>query len=599
MKARTLGVKRPRLEGDQHTPWQEAAKQKTRRVAAYLAAAATVAIVITATASPVVGGIFVAAGIGATTQSLTPRTKQPNRAKFAVAGVIVTAAGSIRPLAPAILTSGRNAATVVALAVAWPAWVTARALVWPPSAEKVVEANLRNVWPSVASRWGIPDASILAVEARGAWLWLTLRFPWGFSADAVTGLDDALRHTGAHEHRYDLDADKDPSIGRIGLRFGKSTAFTAGPWVGMETNPAGLNAISIGVRRHGADGVAPYVLDARGKRVLVLGTPGTGKTTLMRTLLAHAALSDNVQIWSTDLAGDLDAYRPVAHRWAANIEDARRMLVDLYDEAQRRSHMLAEHGWRELPITDDLPEILVGLDEIATLLRTDADSRTTLGTIASLNRKIRMGVIITSHRPVGSWIPADVSQLASHIITFKLGRRDGQRIWGPDNPVKTWQLAPGQAFVSSDGSDPCKVAMHQLTEDDVEWVVARSLALHHQTRGPANAGILAQPTTPKETPVAPVPTIEELAVDPRWPNPKLAAAYIELGKQPSWAASKFAVRLNISKATAERLLAELEKIGAAKRDQSSRTHLWSASAPAYVALRLSTAAPASPATAEA
>lgn len=594
MKARTLGVKRPRLEGDQRTPWQESVKQRTRRIGAYLAITSALTVLVASALSPVVAALFTACGIGAMTQSLTPRASMRRRPKWAVAGVVFAAAGSLRALAPAVASAGRGTLAAVALAVAWPAWVTARTLVWPPSAEKIVEADLRSVWPSIASRWGIPDASLLNVKLNGAWLWLTLRFPWSFSADALVGLEDQLRHTGAQEHRVDLAADRDPSIGRIGLRFGRAVTFTAGPWVGMETNPAGLNAITIGVRRLGADQTAPYVLDARGKRVLVLGLPGSGKTTLMRTVLAHAALSDNVQVWSTDLAGDLEPFRQVAHRWAANLQDARVMLTDLMAEAHRRSALLAQHGYRELPISDELPEILVALDEIATLLRTDADSRVTLGTISSLNRKIRMGVVMTSHRPVGSWIPADVSQLASHLITFKLGRRDGQRIWGPDHPLKTWQLTPGQAFVAADGGDPVKVAMHQLSDDDVDWCCARAAALHSPAthRGPVNAGILnTSPATPEEPPLSPAPTLDELAVDQRWPNPRLAAAYMTLGGRQSWTAAKYAVELNVSKATAERLLGELEALGAARRDRSARTHLWSAAAPAYVALRLSTASP--------
>lgn len=104
-----------------------------------------------------------------------------------------------------------------------------------------------------------------------------------------------------------------------------------------------------------------------GRNLLSGGEPGSGKSSLVNTIVAHAALSADCRLWLFDgKLVELDQWRPVADVFVGNDMDlAITTARALQQEMDIRYAMLRQVGRRKIVRDDGLNAILFVLDEFA------------------------------------------------------------------------------------------------------------------------------------------------------------------------------------------------------------------------------------------
>jgi len=120
----------------------------------------------------------------------------------------------------------------------------------------------------------------------------------------------------------------------------------------------------------------PFGIDENGQPVAVTlmyrnllagGEPGSGKSSLLNTIIAHAVLCCDVKLWLFDgKIVELGLWRPVADTFVGNdIRDALDKLRQLQAEMDLRYRQLDAAGRRKIVRTDGLDVILCVIDELA------------------------------------------------------------------------------------------------------------------------------------------------------------------------------------------------------------------------------------------
>ncbi|MDW3219563.1 MAG: FtsK/SpoIIIE domain-containing protein [Acidimicrobiales bacterium] len=169
----------------------------------------------------------------------------------------------------------------------------------------------------------------------------------------------------------------------------------------------------------GADGEGPIVLDlvADGPHVLVGGTTGSGKSELLRSLVAGVAASadpDHVAMVLIDYKGGaaFDCCADLPHI-AGLVTDldatlAARALQCLEAELHHREERLRAAGAEDLPAFrsaavggDPLPRLLVVVDEFASMAADLPDFVAALVGIAQRGRSLGVHLVLATQRPAG------------------------------------------------------------------------------------------------------------------------------------------------------------------------------------------------------
>lgn len=580
-------VRRGQLEGDgQREPWQTRARESAERTGLEAAALLGLGVVTATTLVPEVGALAMLAGAGAVVKAGSPRTRPQHRQKWLGVAGASAAAGLPRALielGPSVASNPRLGAAIGA-AVAAPTVALARWLIWPPSEEIVVERQIRSVWASMVARIGTPDARLERVVIRRPWLWLHARWPQFSALGGVAHLASEWMHTGAKEVHI-VQQEHDPTAVHIGLRLGDEAPVAAGQWPGMLHSPLELSECQVGVGVKGAAVTVPLL----GERIVMLGVPGRGKTTTLRTMIAHAMLSASTEVWGSNIGGDLARLSAGWARCADTLEETAALLEEVEAEVRRRVAWISAHRLERIEPTERVPAIVVVLDEIAQLVRTDRDAQRRLGTISALCRKAAVSMVMTSQRPTTDWLPSDATQIASVLVTFAMRRRDMTAAWGH---ACDWtadaELGVGEAWVGLQGHDPVRASMHQLSEADQDWCAARSAAL--RTTGPStswseaptsatsapNIGATSAPTSAARS----APT-SALLDHPGWANVPGAkrngkGVWASLAEQGDATVADLAGAFDVSKDAMANTLKALAGVGLARRDESSVPHKWRA-----------------------
>lgn len=149
------------------------------------------------------------------------------------------------------------------------------------------------------------------------------------------------------------------------------------------------------------------------------GEPGSGKSSLVNTVIGHAALSADCRLWLFDgKLVELDPWRPVADVFVGNdMALALAKLTELQHELDIRYAMLRKVGRRKILRDDGLDVILFAVDELALFSATygTKDEREEfvriLRDIVARGRAAGIITVAATQRPSADIIPTSLRDL--------------------------------------------------------------------------------------------------------------------------------------------------------------------------------------------
>lgn len=369
--------------------------------------------------------------------------------------------------------------------------------------------------PVVLHRRGQPQhtehGSTVVLELPGV--------PWTLARDRADRLAAALR---LDSDRLAVTHPDGTPTGVVSLFYGSARRAGSAPaQVGSAQRTRWSDPVRIGCDLQGQ----PVHLATHEANTLLAGQPGSGKTAVARTVLAHYLLDGTAQVFLLDGKGsraDYGAATALCTRFVSGVdEDAaealEQMLAEVLDIVRTRNGAVTEPagGW---------PGVLLLLEELQDV-RAAADKATRerldnlLGRIVRMGRAVGVAVLISTQRPTVDDVPAGVRNLVSQRLALMLRNgADAALVLGttPTLPLPTRR---GQALLTTP-TGTVAVALDLL--DGAAWAALCQRAAALRTSLPATAaepaGLYARPVEPavslaKDPEPAPVEPEPE-AVDP-------------------------------------------------------------------------------------
>ena len=215
----------------------------------------------------------------------------------------------------------------------------------------------------------------------------------------------------------------------------------------------------------GATAEGPLVLDlvVDGPHLLIGGTTGSGKSELLRSLVAGLALSadpDHLALVLIDYKGgaafDRCAEMPHVAGMVTDLDDrlAERALVCLEAELRHREERLRAAGAEDLAAfrvrsgsaAEPLPRLVVVVDEFATLAAELPDFLHSLVGIAQRGRSLGVHMVLATQRPAGV-VTDDIRANTSCRIALRVtDRHDSNDVIDSPAAARIPRQRPGQAL---------------------------------------------------------------------------------------------------------------------------------------------------------
>ena len=214
----------------------------------------------------------------------------------------------------------------------------------------------------------------------------------------------------------------------------------------------------------GSRGPVSADLVADGPHALLAGTTGSGKSELLISWLVQLALSrapDHLTLVLVDYKGGA-AFGPLADlpHTAGVLTDldpagTQRALSSLEAEVRRRERILAAHGAKDLsclPPRVVVPDLVVAVDEFATLAGEHAEVLESLVRIAAQGRSLGIHLILATQRPQGAVSPAIRANTSLRVCLRVLDAADSRDVLGHDGAARLGHH-PGRVLVSGAGGE--------------------------------------------------------------------------------------------------------------------------------------------------
>ena len=218
------------------------------------------------------------------------------------------------------------------------------------------------------------------------------------------------------------------------------------------------------------------------KNLLAAGEPGGGKSGLLNTLAAHAALSAASRLVLFDgKIVELGYFEDVADEFVgADIDHAITTLLRLQRVMDNRYAWLHAHRRRKIEPGDGISVIVIIFDEIAlysTLLGTEQQQRQFVALLRDLvarGRAAAMPVIAATQRPSVDIIPKSLRDLFGYRAAFRCTSNGSSDIilgdgWSGAGISATdiSPVNPGEAFLIAEGGTPQRIKAAYLSDADI------------------------------------------------------------------------------------------------------------------------------------
>jgi DNA segregation ATPase FtsK/SpoIIIE, S-DNA-T family len=262
---------------------------------------------------------------------------------------------------------------------------------------------------------------------------------------------------------------------------------------------AGPDPPPVAVLGAAADGVVEVDLARDGPHALVAGTTGSGKSELLRTLVASLAARcspDHLTFVLLDYKGGstFDACADLPHTvgLVTDLDDrlAERALASLEAELRRRERLLRGvgavdlAGWRARPGAAALPRLVVVIDEFAALATELPGFLDALVGIAQRGRSLGVHLVLATQRPAGV-VSDDIRANTNLRLALRLNdAADARDIVGDDGPVTFPRRTPGRTMLRL---GPAEHVVFQAAHSSGPAVRADDGALHVVDDSPADS----------------------------------------------------------------------------------------------------------------
>ena len=223
------------------------------------------------------------------------------------------------------------------------------------------------------------------------------------------------------------------------------------------------------------------------KNLLDGGEPGSGKSSLVNTVIGHAALSADCRLWLFDgKLVELDPWRPVADVSVGNdMALALAKLTELQHELDIRYAMLRKVGRRKIIRDDGLDVILFVIDELALYSATygSKDEREEfvriLRDIVARGRAAGIITVAATQRPSADIIPTSLRDLFGYRVAFRCTTDSSSDIilsvgWAKEgySAKNIDPAAVGVGWLLAEGGTPIRFKAAYLTDADIRAIVA-------------------------------------------------------------------------------------------------------------------------------
>jgi DNA segregation ATPase FtsK/SpoIIIE-like protein len=222
------------------------------------------------------------------------------------------------------------------------------------------------------------------------------------------------------------------------------------------------------------DAAPCHVLFTR-RHGLFAGTTGSGKSGGLNVLMGNLVACRDVVIWGIDLKKgmELGPWQSCLGRLATTPEQAMALLRDAVAILQARAELLAATGRRVWEISQDMPALMIVIDEYAELAEEAPDAMSDTDSIARLGRAVAVTLIAATQRPTQKAMGQGAvrSQMDLRICFRVREQRDVDLILGQGMLRAGWDAhnlnAPGKFLVSAPGHDRPRRARAYLLTDEV------------------------------------------------------------------------------------------------------------------------------------
>ena len=209
-----------------------------------------------------------------------------------------------------------------------------------------------------------------------------------------------------------------------------------------------------------------------GGHTLIAGITGYGKTNEVNLMLYQMAKNSKIQLVLCNAAGKADyiQWLPRASAVAVGVkatDNAVDTLLDIMDTRYRdllpagikqgmtpaMARELALSGSRLVEISDDMPLLVLVIDEFVQYLFASKKNVTKLMTLITLSRAAGMLVILANQRPSHEVVPTQIRENMPFKICFALDRFGAAMMFGTqadEIPLEELNI-PGQGYGIVDG----------------------------------------------------------------------------------------------------------------------------------------------------
>ena len=268
---------------------------------------------------------------------------------------------------------------------------------------------------------------------------------------------------------------------------------TLGDLVGWPEDEAAVRAgwsgeeatLSVPVGTDAAGAPVEVDLAADGPHALVAGTTGSGKSELLRTLVTALALRNRpsrLSLLLVDYKGGSSlgecAELPHTSGLVTDLDPhlAERVLVSLAAELRRREAVLAAAGARDVREHrgEDLPRLVVIIDEFRVLAEELPDFLGGLVRLAAVGRSLGVHLVLATQRPAGV-VSADLRANVNLRIALRVrDRADSLDVLEVPDAAELPEGRPGLALMRTGANPPRRVQVAPVGPGSVRSATARA-----------------------------------------------------------------------------------------------------------------------------